>query len=449
MNRDLLDVLICPLTGSRLNLTSFVQSGDETLFGTLTGDGGEYPILHGIPILKSGQAQLVERLRDGEYALATAAACVESKYVPVFKHFMESRRLFRRLRRFTRPWEASLRAGWLSRAAEAIDDCLSSGSAQDLFHFFYRNCGVDSPEPYYYNVYRFGMPGQFVALSFSHALSAQSGFVLDHSCGAGHLTWGLSESVQPAQLIGQDISFFNLLAAKHFVARKGWFVCSGIDKLPFRDGIFSAVMNSDAYTNFSAKLGSFEEMVRCSTPDATILLVWMRNRNRHHLYPNKPLTPEAYCRIVSRHRYRLIPDPAVLEQFLAGSTVDATAEYDAEQIRTAITLSLWIEKGDGSFPQGRRFTNNIVPAEEVAMNPIYRPAGASPERSLYRLQFPSKFYAEEDREMKHYYPASISLSAEQRRALEEATFRSCLTELMRTGAVVGLPKRYLKTNSLG
>jgi hypothetical protein len=200
---------------------------------------------------------------------------------------MQSRRLLRRLRRFTKPWEAELRAKWLSRAASAIDHILSSGTAQDLFHFFYRNCGGDSPEAYHYNTYRFGMPGQFVALSFSRALPAQSGFVLDHSCGAGHLTWGLSEAVLPAQLIGQDISFFSLLAAKHFVVRNGWFVCTDIAKLPFRDGVFSTVMNSDAYTNFSAKLGAFEEMVRCSAPDASILLVWMRNKNRDHLYPNK------------------------------------------------------------------------------------------------------------------------------------------------------------------
>jgi hypothetical protein len=49
--------------------------------------------------------------------------------------------------------------------------------------------------------------------------------------------------------------------------------------------------------------------------------------------------------------------------------------------------------------------------------------------------------------MKYYYPATISLSAEQCRALDGAADRACLAELLRTGAVVGLPKRYLKTTN--
>lgn len=443
MNKWLPEILICPLTGSGLACEALEYSGEEVEFGVLTGDGGEYPIVAGIPILKSGQSEVVALLRAGRFEVATAIACAMVKYTPVLSHVMQSTRPLRRLRRFSRAVESRLRYKWFAGVARDLSEALCSGTAEQLLRLYYRSWGSDSIEAYYYNLCRFGMPGQFVAQAYCHSLPPQQGLILDHSCGAGHLTWGLIEAVAPAQVVGQDISFFSLVIARHFTARKGWFICSDIGKLPFRDGVFTTVFNSDAFTNFSAKLGAFEEMSRCSKDDATILLVWLRNRNRDHLYPNRPLTPEAYRRIVSRYRHRMIPDRQTLDRFLHGMGVCAVEAIDPELIKDALTLSLWIEKGDQPFPQGPILPEPVVPLQVPRVNPIYRLDGRNGQREQYVLRFPTDFYAQEDREMKEYYLPSFELDADQRAALNSGVGLGGVRHLVRRGAIVGMPERYM------
>jgi hypothetical protein len=246
----------------------------------------------------------------------------------------------------------------------------------------------------------------------------------------------LAEAVAPAQVVCQDISFFSLYVAKRIVVPGQSFVCSDIVRLPFRDGVFSGVFNSDAFTNFSSKQAAFEEMVRTSEPDAAILLVWLRNKNREHLYPNKPLRPEAYCSLVSAFPHRIYGDLAVLREFVDGGSLAANAT-DARAVEQSLTISLWVDKR-GAFAERRCTGAAKVPRRRVVVNPIYQG-----DTKRYRLQFPTYFYREEDREMKFYYPDSFELTDEQRSAMASDPWSESLTGLLRAGALVGVPEGYL------
>ena len=49
MNRNLLKLLVDPVSAGQLTVEIDQFDGDEILEGTLSGDGRQYPIIHGIP----------------------------------------------------------------------------------------------------------------------------------------------------------------------------------------------------------------------------------------------------------------------------------------------------------------------------------------------------------------------------------------------------------------
>lgn len=436
MKRALAEILRCPLTGSALRLEAFESNGDRVESGVLTGLGGDYPIVAGIPVFLRGQHEALEYLRQSKPALAVASAAVGNRFVTVLDTLLKSHPLTNRLRRFTKPWDQRRRKFWLEAAAERLAPHSGRAvTAKDLYAFGFLECGTPSPEPYYYNFCRFAMPGYFVALAHLEAIGARKGFVLDHCCGSGHLSWAMRRLCAPAEVVACDMAYLSLYIARQAIEPEAEYVCAEIAHLPFRDGVFDVVFNSDAFNNVSAKLTAFEEMARTAGPDAQLVLVWLRNSAHPHLY-GKPVSTEAYRLIAGALPHRFYSDAWVLRRFLGKPDRPPPAE---DEVAGEALYSMWIGKVEGEpGPEPETFGQSPIPFDRLAVNPIYK-ANASGDG--FERNYPSSFYGQEDAHMKFYYPERFSLTKEQQQALRENRVDG-LQQLLRTGALVGWPERF-------
>ena len=67
MNRELLNLLICPFSKSSLTLETFESKDDEVEYGMLHSEAGDFPIVAGIPILLWGKTDLLALVRAGKH----------------------------------------------------------------------------------------------------------------------------------------------------------------------------------------------------------------------------------------------------------------------------------------------------------------------------------------------------------------------------------------------
>jgi len=76
MNRELLDLLICPFSKSSLTLDTFEAKDDEVEYGMLHSEAGDFPIVAGIPILLWGKTDLLALVRAGKHQEALTMALI-------------------------------------------------------------------------------------------------------------------------------------------------------------------------------------------------------------------------------------------------------------------------------------------------------------------------------------------------------------------------------------
>lgn len=436
MKQEFVEILRCPLTGSALRLEAFESRAGEVEFGMLKGLGGDFPVVAGIPVFTKDHGEVAGLVRSGDHRIAVAAAAVADRYVNALDTMLKLHPLSNRLRRFTAPGDPRRKRAWLEWAAESlVPKSGSRPTARDLYDFAFLRCGSPRNESYHYNYCRFAMPGYFVGLSFLDVAGPRKGLLLDHSCGSGHLSWAMRRLCAPAGVVGCDVSYMSLFAARQAVEPEALYVCTDALQTPFRDGVFAMSFNSDALNNFSSKLAAFQEMARTTAPDGAVVLVWLRNSAHKHLY-GKPVSTDAYRSVAASCRQRIYSDEFILRRFLGQA--DGAAPPAEEEVARQATFSMWASKGSDEAPDADRFRASAIPSDKLAVNPIYKTAG----EGSYERQFPSTFFSQEDADKKYYYPERFSLTPAQATALRENRLDAELAPLLRTGAVVGRPERF-------
>lgn len=444
MNRNLLDILVCPYSKNPLKIEVFEGHGDEIEFGLLHSEAGEYPIVAGIPILFLGRTDLVNLLRRGCFEEAVALATIgppPPAGIWRISRWLQDTYRFQRLGEWI---EQPRKNSWLRQVMNVLfpPDGTKPGPRR-LFELAYRKCRIRPTEVFNYNYYRYSMPSHLVALSFVHAMGRPQGLVLDLACGAGHITWSIQRQVAPQQVIGLDGFFFSLYVARTCIAPDVWFVCGDVNALPFRDSSFSVVFCSDAFFNFQYKWSSLREIERVLNSTGMLILVWLKNKLHKHPYPGRPLTPQGYRRLVEHLPHRLIPDSLTLQRYLEGYGLMAEKQVDDETLNQSPTLSIWAMKGKATFADMGPFEHWPHAYGVLGINPLYELKSSSPDGSEYVRRFPSKFYEEENPEMKCYLPERFYLSKEQETALRQNRSNGLLEELIRNCAVLGFPPGYL------
>ena len=67
MDRVLVDLLACPLTGGRLEPWSAHGNSDDMSYGVLRSDAADYPVVEGIPVMVPGFDEVVALVRAGRH----------------------------------------------------------------------------------------------------------------------------------------------------------------------------------------------------------------------------------------------------------------------------------------------------------------------------------------------------------------------------------------------
>ena len=441
MNRHFLDLLCCPYTKSGLELAEIETQADEVEYGILRSEYSEYPIIAGIPILFSGQNDLLSMLKTGRLHEATALAVFgappEAGLWRLGKFFQSTYR-FRRLGNRV---EQVRRKSWVAKTSQALfPHQAPQPNLKQLLSLAYHRFCIRPAEVYNYNYYRF-LPRYFTAMSFVAAIQPTQEPVLDLACGAGHLLFQIHNRTHPRPALGLDGYFFSLYVAHRFIAPGAWLVCGDINMLPFRDAVFSTIFCSDAFDNFSNKWACVREMERTTTPSGDLMLVHLRNKLSDHLYSSRPLSPTGYRRLVQHLPHRAIPDHLILQNYFEGKGLPASAQIGTEILNQSPKLSIWARKSAEKFTEYGVFQEWPHARGKLYINPLYQQQETSGEKSLYTMRFPSEYYREENPEIAQYMPKQFDLTKAQESALQEHRTQE-LEPLIQQWAILNLPPAY-------
>lgn len=436
MQLELLDKLLCPYVRTPLALESYERHGDDIEYGVLRSEAGEFPIVAGIPILFADRADLLALLRAGRLQEATALAVFGEALPAGLWRVAGLLRQTYRLRKLGAALENSHQGAWLRRTTAALFPPGEAPGPRRLFDLAFREFRIRSSEVFNYNFYRHGQPGYFVALSFVERVRGPR--VLDLACGAGHLTRMLCG--RAPQVVALDGFFFYLYVSRQCIARGAWQVCADVNALPFREAAFDDVFCSDAFFNFQGKWAALREMERVLSPAGRLMLVWLRSRLHHHLYPGRALTPAGYRVLVAHLPHRIIPDDQTLQRYLARQGAAAAIQADDAALNRARSVSMLVDRA-GEFADGGRFALWPHVSGQLHVNPLYKPMDGR-----YVRRWPSAFYADEDPVIRDYLPENFMLSPEQEAALREGRFEvlDMLDGLIGRGAILGLPEGFLR-----
>lgn len=419
-------------------------------YGLMACGCRRYPVVEGIPIIKTGVVgsdgetcddivRLIEQRRHRDALLgvlvppppaAPALAPAWLRHAPPVKglwrltHSLHTRRLPR--------WRRQMIARLLT----------PSLTAQDFFDLYFRRSG-NRKEGYNYFLFRHGMPRHLVALSMMTLVPAGKGPALDLACGFGHLTRSLVRHNRPGMTIGVDRVFFCLYVAARLIAPDGRYVCTDLEQtLPFDTGIFTTILCSDAFHYFRAKAELVQAMVRSLVPDGVLLITSMRNSAVPQLHSCLSLSPRGYAALVDDMPYRLVSDRAILDRYLKRLGPPLRRSESWETLETSELMSLVVSRDTHLFCDHGPFRDWPHAVGRLSLNPLYRAESLNGTVRLHRV-FPSEFYEKENHDCKDYLPETVDVSPRVWEALRQGVSSGRMDDLIACCVALDMPERYL------
>lgn len=230
-----LSLLQCPLCSGDLAYAPVATEAERGRYGILTCACSRYPLIDDIPVLMKGPLGIVSYWNDrslhvGPTAQDLVAALERGVTTEALLDCLVFPQKFPLQGRLTRAglWPLSLskqvglaqtRAG-LRALLKSVDSC-----AQDAFRFFHSRRSGKNPYLSDYFLNRFGIPRYLSAMALVQRLVASENPVLDVACGFGHFEHYLTRRRRRTPAIGVDFNFYQIWAAKKWVAPDAHFVC--------------------------------------------------------------------------------------------------------------------------------------------------------------------------------------------------------------------------------
>jgi SAM-dependent methyltransferase len=335
--------------GARLALRSPV-TGRPLLADTrhsLAAHGERWPVLDGIPYLRTGRQELaaaaLDRLDRGDAEAAAVLLLADQDDWA----------------RTPPPDEAARRRVVQARAG------LSFREAMDLLAF--------GPVGTYF-AHRWSDPTFLSGLALAEAHRG-AGPVLELACGAGHFLREFARVTQEAA--GGDVVFAKLWLARHWVAPAAELVCfDAASPWPFPDGAFATLFCHDAFYFLPEKPHVAAEMRRVAP---RVLVGHAHNALVDNLSAGQPLTPDGYAALFEAP---LLYD----DRELTAALIEARAPRPARAAELAGAAAVSLASGAG-VP--RAVAGGLAlpsPGAALRRNPLYRDG---------RIRFPSERYAAE------------------------------------------------------
>jgi SAM-dependent methyltransferase len=406
-----LEVLRCPFCGGRLrHYPPFEISGDELQTGLIGCSCCAYPVLAGIPYLRTGQtARAALRLLDDgqkDEALQLLLGLTGDR-------MSKFQALCRREQRCS-----------------------------------YRTClEVLSPNPEgIYFLYRFSDPTFLVSDGLLRALgpSQISGLapMLDLCGGSGHLTRTLCEISQDEAVWLADLEFWKLWLARQFVAPLCKAVCCDASQpLPFARGTFALSLCSDAFSYIWQRRSLAGEMRRLVGNDGVVIATQLHNALCENPSEGNPLDPAGWRALFEEAPARLFKESAILESVLENKAIDLSTETSDMELAAEPALVALSTTREGFFRPYE--LPELKPVVRLpAINPLYHCEDIGPNKVL-TLQLPSAFYEAEFEACRRYLPKQYELPASIFQKLESRALLDCWAELAPKKVLLDLPENYL------
>lgn len=429
----LVALLRCPACDGALAVERIRQRDEDAgVCGLLRCACTVYPVIDGVPILRRDVAHrsiadalvvaegerieaLVDLVRAGDGLEALARLLAQ----PVCPWPLNRVGALRRLS--VRDPVRSTGLAWRRRRVRAMLQRRDTLTAEDWLSAFYWHAPVPY-DPFNYFFFRFGQPRHLATLALTSALPPAATPVLDVGCGYGHLLHTLT--AQGRAGVGLDQNVHQMWLARHYVAPGAAFVCADADApLPFRDGAFGAVVCADAFHYIDDKAGAFDEMARCSR--GAVLLPTVGSANAEPL-EGAELSPDGYAALFGNRPWCVQTERDLLSRYLDGLGPDLSASSSRDHVER--DKWLYYAVGDAAMLRAHGpLAEWPHAAGDVRVNPIYARDG-----DHLRLDFPSPWFAFENRGMRAYMPDEASLGTADR------------SDLLGRAILVGLPTRYAR-----
>lgn len=377
MKQTYIDTLHCPYTGSAFRTSSVMgEDGGDITYGVVASDAGEFPIIDGILRLHVDEYQvpLVTLLKQGELQTALSVALdVPSHSRSAMLMDFASRIAYRggveRVARYMALTKQKMHGlgqaqmGSFSQAVKAI----SSGAWGE------------------WQLYRFSMPTFLPVFPLLHALP-ERGPILDFGSGVGHAAFLLSRAGDAGRVTCTDYSFCTLHLARRYLVPDATFLClDGDYLLPFASGYFAGILSSDTLHCVDSKLSLSQEFKRILAADGTIILPHLHNGLSPVRF-RKAMRPVAYGNLFNGWPKRVIPEEALVKEYIDTDTVDLQREWPAAELDGAQAGVSVVTSPD---PQRFRvyrgvWDRHITRMRRPAINPVYRQSQVTP--GIWRLE---------------------------------------------------------------
>jgi SAM-dependent methyltransferase/uncharacterized protein YbaR (Trm112 family) len=435
MRDETLDLLRCPLTGTRLDVDERARTGDDLTFALLRSEGGTFPVIGGIPVFTSGREPLVDLVERGEHDLAVRRAAFggipPSGWLRAGPWLTPTERLRGVGRRLEARW-----TGELDRRARPLTD--PATPTRDLFALAYREVGLRNPEVFAYNWFRFGVPRHLAALA-AIEWAPPVGPVLDLGCGAGHLTWALARHVSPATVIGVDSLFFALYVARHRIARESEFICCDFESLPLRDEVVRGLWASDVVHALARKAQIRREIDRVTASPGWGAVVDLFVAGHAHEYAGRPLSLDGYRDLLPAAA-TFVADDALIGAYLDGRAANRSTPGAVTEAATV--TALWADDGLEAA-DGRGFDGWPHARGRLGPNPLFAVDAQRGAVTALRLQMPTPAYEAEHGGLRRFTPDRVEVPDAAVEAAVNGTADPDLHRLIEQFVVLGFPDAYL------
>lgn len=415
MDQSLLPHLRCPFCGSPVTLddATAVRAGSRVEYGVVGCPCCAYPIVAGIPVMIAD-----DRARAAMNAIETGD--------------------HREALEVTLGLDDAGRAAF--RALLARGGAATYRDAMDVL-------SPDAEGTYF--VYRFSDPTFVTASAVLRAVAraphVTSGWVVDVCGGSGHLTRLLGTLAAPARTVVADMYFWKLWLAREYTAPGVQAVCCDAnDPLPFRRGLASLVVLSDAFPYIWKRRLLAEELMRLVGDRGTLVLPHLHSALGENHSAGMTLPPATYADLFATMAPRLYPDGVLFEDVVTRAAVDLTRAQAPEAFTDEPSLTLVASRTLEVFAR-REVPPPVEVTGTLAVNPLYA-VSATATGSALTLHFPTPEYEDEFGACRRYLPDTVNLPFDATTPLEAEAVRAALggryDELRRRLVLIDAPRRY-------
>lgn len=377
MHNSFIEQLTCPYCGSDFGVSYKVEQNEKELInGVLSCDCSEFPVLNGILVLNLSSLNdfVLENVKNNNIRKAIMI-CLGVDY----------------FRRIQIEQTTSLILPFPHQLSDIMRYFLSSSAEITVEKKFGRvyDHYSDKSLPFFnilgnntfdkYLKHRFSTDSFFSLYPFLNIIDEKKARILDLGCGAGHGSFVLSQYVKPLDLCCADKCYNLLYLAKKYFAPKANFICLDFENaLPFKNGIFSSIIMSDALFIVRSRFSFIHEISRVLMQNGLSLFLHVHSSLGNDLAPignrRETMTPKAWKHLFERINLPtvMISEEKVLKDFLYQNRLNLLSRSSEDELNCSDALIIFSTSDKNVFRDYDNVDNFLLNEKKnLVINPIY------------------------------------------------------------------------------